>query len=175
MPLFNWPEKSSCGDTPPDQCAPLDVRETIKSIRGSDQDTSCEVDLVADQHPSLPVILSDMETVARSGSTANPIPINLLQEYGGAGPVPSILYKNLAGELHAWKPPIGCDGKKVVVEGGNFHIIDDVNSNVFEESCIGSSSDADYIAGAKQFIDCNGVVKIKLVFFPKAQLPPYIS
>lgn len=175
MPLFNWPEKSSCGDTPPDQCPPLPYTEAVKSLRGSDKDTSCEVDLISQEHPAIPVILSDMSTESRSGSSTNPIPINLLQEYSGSGPVPALLYKNLAGEMQAWQPPQGCDKKKVVVDAGKFHIVDDVNNNVFEEACIGSAADADYIAGAKQFIDCNGVVKIKLVFFDKDQLPVYIS
>lgn len=173
MPIFNWPDKSSCGDTSPAQCTPLPYKEAVKAIRGTDQDTSCEVDLISEEHPAIPVILSDMVTEARSGSSANPIPINLMQEYTGGGPVPTLLYKNLAGEMQAWNPPINCNKKKVIVDGGNFNLADDVNSNVFEESCIGNIADADFITGAKTFVDCNGVTRVKLIFFDKNQLPYY--
>ena len=175
MPLFNWPDKSSCGDTSPNQCTPLPYKESVKAIRGTDQDTSCEIDLISEEHPAIPIILSDMSTEPRSGSALNPIPINLVQEYAGAGPVQSILYKNLAGEMQAWTPPTSCDNKKVIVNNGKFSLANDVNSNVFEEACVGAIRDADYIAGARAFIDCAGVTRIKLVFFNKNEFCTYCS
>jgi len=175
MPLFTWPDKSSCGDTPSDSCAPLPYKERAKALRATDPDSSCEIDLISPEHPAIPVILSDMSTEPRSGSASNPIPINLVQEYTGSGPVPSLLYKNLAGEMQAWNPPVNCNNKKVIVDNGKFSIVAEVNSNVFEEACLGVIGDADYIAGARAFVDCEGVTRIKLVFFDKDQFCTYCS
>jgi hypothetical protein len=175
MPLFTWPDKSSCGDTPSDSCAPLPYKESVKALRATDSDSSCEVDLTSSEHPSIPVILSDELTEPRSGSASNPIPISLVQQYAGTGPVPTLLYRNLAGELQAWDPPSTCDNKKVVVENGSFALKEDVNSNIFEEACLGVIADAEYIAAARAFVDCNGATKIKLIFVDKNEICTYCS
>lgn len=175
MPLFTWSDKSSCGDTDSSSCAPLPYKETVKALRASDVDTGCEVDMIASQHPSIPIVISDILTEPRSGASSSPIPINLLQEYAGNGPVPTILYKNIAGEMHAWKPDASCNGKKVIVDNSNFVLQDDINSNVFDETCVGDISEIDYIAGAREFTDCNGNTKIKMVFVPKDQVCTYCS
>lgn len=175
MPLFNWPDKSSCGDADPTSCEPIPYKEVVKALRATDADTGCEVDLISSQHPAIPIVISDILTEPRSGSAASPIPLNLLQQYGGVGPIPHLVYKNVAGEMAAWKPDANCSGKKVIVENGNFFLQDDVNSNVFDETCVGDISEADYIAGAREFTDCNGVTRIKLVFVPKDQVCTYCS
>jgi hypothetical protein len=169
MAIFKWDEQTTCGDeTPVDTCAPLDAKTSIRSLRGTSIQDGCEVDLIAADYPALACLVGDEQTDARSGSAAHPIPLGKVQKYTGKT-IPELFFRNGAGNLASWDPPNTCDNKKVVIDSGSFTYEDDINSNVFSEACIGSIEDVELIAGGTEFVDCNGVTRVKLVFFPKEQ------
>lgn len=174
MALFEWDEQTECGDESSNECEALDTITSSKAIRVTDPSSNCEKDLISPQYPAVPVLIGDELTEPRSGSEAHPIPIDRVQEYTG-NTVPVLAFRNTAGQLAVWNPPTTCDGKKVIVQDGDFKLIDDVNINIFDESCIGSIADVDYIAGGRLFDDCNGVQRMQMVFFPKDSMCEYCS
>lgn len=168
MALFEWDDPTSCGDAPPDVCDTLETVTTARSLVVTDPSSFCTKELLADDYPSLPSMIGDTQVEGRSGSVESPIPLNKVQTYVG-DTVPELFFRNNAGQLAAWNPPFDCDNQKVIIQNGAFTYIPDINSNVYDESCIGSIGDVDYIAGAKQFVDCNGNTKLRLIMFPKEE------
>ena len=170
MPLFNWDEKAFCGDAPATVCPANPTQEYVTAPHGTSPDGGCVADLISPDHPAMLVSLSDIRSELRSGTVERPIPIDLVQ-HTNSSLVPSLAFRNHAGQLSIWEPDNNCFDKRVVVDGGKFKLVDDTNSNIFDGACIGTFSDVEYIAGARSFIDCNGNTRVKLVFFPVAELP----
>lgn len=170
MALFeNWEDPVNCGDLP-DLCTPIETIQTARAPMATEPETFCFKELISPDHPALMVSLSDLQTELRSGSAARPIPINAVQ-HTQSPKVPTLAFRNNKGELAVWNPPPDCSGKKVVFESDQFQLKDDINSNVFDKACIGAYDDVTYMVGAVLFTDCNGNEKMKLVFFPKDELP----
>ena len=170
MPLFTWEDPVYCGDEPATVCDALKTATRVKAAHGTSLSGGCPVDIVSDEHPAIMVSFSDVQTELRSGSVAWPIPLDLVQK-AISMTVPSLAFRNATGQLAIWEPNADCFDKRVVFDSGNFKLIDDVNSNIFDQSCIGSYSDCEYLVGARNYIACNGESKMKLVFFPVSELP----
>jgi hypothetical protein len=173
MPAFNWDPQVYCGDAPPTQCDPIPEVSTVTAPHGTNPNGGCPADLISPDHPALLVSLSDVQTELRSGAGTRPIPIDKVQETGSQT-VPTLMFRNAIGQMSVWNPDANCSQKKVIVDNGDFKLIDDTVSNVFDGACIGSFADIEYGVGATSFIDCNGQQKVKLIFFPIAEWP-YMS
>jgi hypothetical protein len=170
MPIFNWDEEVYCGDAPPASCDPIPEVDTVTAPHGTNPSGGCPADLISPDHPALLVSLSDVQTQLRSGAAARPIPIDLVQKTSSPV-IPTLMFRNAAGQMAVWDPGDDCLRKRVIYDAGDFQLADDINSNIFDEACIGNYSDVEYMVGARRFTDCNGQTKIKLVFFPVAELP----
>jgi len=173
MGLFNWAAQDQCGEDSSTPCDPLPYKEGGRALMATDKVSRCPIELKATEFPSIPVILGAETVEARSGSIAQPIDFSKVQTHKGIAGVPELFFRNAAGQFAAWRPEASdsCLQKKVVFKDGVFQIKADVNSNVFEEACIGDIADVDYVAGAKEFTDCAGNTRVKLIFFPLDQLP----
>lgn len=170
MPLFNWSGKSTCGDTPPSSCEPLPSIKQGKAIVVTDPTSACISELNGDEFPALMVATNENDAKLKSGSSAQPIVLTRVQQ-SQATRIPTLFYRNEAGQLTVWKPPVTCDGKKLVVQNGEFVLTDDVSPNSFNTDCVGSYAGVEYIVGATMFTDCAGIQRVKLVLFPKSELP----
>jgi hypothetical protein len=170
MPIFNWEGPTYCGDAPATVCDPLETAEIVKAPHGTSLAGGCPVDLISPDHPAIMVSLSDVQTELRSGASDRPIPLDRVQKSISMS-ANSLLFRNASGQLTVWEPDANCFDKRLIYDAGQFKLIDDVNSNVFDQSCIGSFADAEYIVGARKFTACDGTEKMKLIFFPVAELP----
>lgn len=168
MAHFEWDDPTSCGEAPPEVCDALETVTTGRSIVVTDPSSLCSKELVSDEYPAIASLIGESQTQGRSGSSSSPISLTRVQTYTGST-VPELFFRNEAGQLSAWNPPLNCDNQRVVIRDGDFAYIPDVNSNVYDESCIGSIQDVTLIAGGAQFTDCNGNTKVKLVFFPREE------
>lgn len=170
MGLFTWDGPSYCGDEPATVCDPLVAEESVKALHGTSFNGGCAVDLISPEYPAIPVVISSILAEPRSGSAAHPIPIGLVQESESMF-APTLMFRDNSGNLNVWKPDASCKGKRMTFDAGSFRLKDDENSNVFDQDCVGSFADCEYIVGARSFVDCEGNSKMKLVFFPVSELP----
>ncbi len=171
MGLFNWGSQKQCGEDTSPACDKIPETSAGRAFVVINPQSQCPSELIPTEYPALGIALGPEIVELRSGSKASPIPLERLQEYNGKTDARELLIRNISGQMVAWNPPPDCADNKVIFDGQKFRLKPDVNSNVFEEACIGSIADVDYIAGGKGFTDCNGVSRLKLVFFPKSELP----
>lgn len=170
MSLFEWSRPVNCGDTPVATCEPVTSIRQASALRVTEKDTNCEKNLSSVEYPSIPIGTSDNNVEYRSGSADKPIVLPRIHQVVGTS-IPSILFQLTDGTVKKWIPEPNCANRKLVCGDNGIRLEEDINSNVFENACIGSYSDVSYIAGAVAFSDCNGFDKLKLVFFPKSELP----
>lgn len=169
MPISKWNSLVECGDEETStSCDKLKEASYGRAplVAGND---NCARELISDQYPSMPYAMNDSKAELRSGSASKPFILPLLQKSSSESSW-SVVSSKSDGTLFRWKPDQTCYNRKVIATPDGFDLVYDQNSNVFDNACIGTVSDVDYIAGAIQFGDCEGNMKIKLVFFPKSEL-----
>lgn len=171
MSLFEWQSPVNCGDedVPPANCEPVTSIKTASALRVTDHSTQCERNLEGDEYPAIPVATSSNKVEYRSGTAQQPLKLRIQDNEGTS--IPSLLFKLPDGTIKNWIPPKNCIDQKLLVRESGIYLGKDINSNIFETACIGSYASVNYIAGAVTFTDCNGEEKIKLVYFPKSELP----
>lgn len=171
MPVFNWATKQECGDEPATTCDALQEKSIGRAplVAGDD---NCPKELVgpSKNYPAFVFSLSDKKTELRDGSTEKPLSTPRIIKHTGES-VSRIKSQRADGTWFDWLPTEECfDRRMVYKQGVGFTLIYDQNSNVFDNACIGTLDDVDYIAGAIQFEDCDGNTKVQLKFFPKGEL-----
>lgn len=168
---FQWQPLVNCGDenVPPANCEPVTSVKIASAIRVTDPSTQCEKNLEGEEYPAIPVATSSNKVEYRSGTAQQPLKLRIQDSEGTS--IPSIMFKLPDGTIKNWIPPKDCVDQKLLVRESGIYLGQDVNSNIFETACIGSYASVEYIAGAVKFIDCNNEEKIKLIYFPKSELP----
>lgn len=168
MAINSWNNKVSCGDETA-ECDKLSevVNGKAPLVEGID---NCAKALTSEQYPGVMVATSSSRTELRSGSKKQPIRLPLIDVSHSAS-VPSLAFQNSAGDIKIWKPAKVCYQRRVVMdESESFRLVEDLNPNVFDNACIGTIDDVDYVAGAVLFNNCAGEQRVKLVFFPVSEL-----
>jgi len=171
MPIFNWTAKQTCGDEPAESCEALQEKSLGRSalVAGSD---NCPKELVVDSkhYPAFVFSVNDGLTELRNGSAEKPLGTPNIIKHPGES-VARLKSQRDDGTWFDWLPSEECyDRRLVYKQGVGFTLIYDQNSNVFDNACIGTLNDVDYIAGAITFEDCDGNTKVQLKFFPKSEL-----
>jgi hypothetical protein len=168
MPINKWKSKAVCGEEASEGCEALDevTYGKFPVIVGND---NCQKGLVSEKYPGIPYAESVKKTEIRTGAKEKPLTFPLLQETTGTS-ILSIVTKKSDGQLAAWKPVVQCYDRRVVHKATGFELVEDINSNVFHNACIGTISDVDYVAGAVSYDNCDGDTRMRLVFFPKDEV-----
>lgn len=171
MPIFNWNQPSTCESPSLPLCDPPPVTKQASGLVVYDQDSNCQAKLGYGEAPAIVMDLGgEVKTV--SGSHDEPMKLPHIKKVLSMM-ADRIVSQSPDGTMSAWQPNTDCLTRRVVFNGDakRFELVEDINSNVFSNQCIGSYSDVDYVAGVTTFQDCAGNTKLKLVFFPKSQLP----
>ena len=168
LPTFNWNSRVTVsGNTT--GCEERSTTKLGKTLLVSDTDGEIDRELIGAEYPAIAVSSSDSQTRLRSGSSNQPIRLSRLWSKIG-GSLPRLLAQSGDGTIYAWKAARYCGNRilKVSSDGG-ISAEPDINSRIFDMACEGTLSEATHVAAGVSFTDCDGTLRIRQLFIPKAQ------
>ena len=157
MPLRTfdtWNALVTCVDTPDDCVGTTTVRQGRAPLV-SDTGGNFDKELTGVEYPGIPYAVSDSVTELRSGSSSQPLRFPKMMKQRG-GSIPSLMSRKNDGTIFSWTPMKVCYPRKLsVLPNGGIVDVPDLNSRIFDVSCVGNLADASHVGMAKSFTDCD--------------------
>lgn len=164
---FTFVDPVACGEAAA-PCTAKTTKKKGKALVVSDQTEHCDRDLVGDEYQSIAVASSPSVTELRSGSSSQPIKLSKLLTQSG-GTILTIVSKRPDGTIHAWKPTPACYERRLkVLANGSIIAAPDRNSQIFDDTCVGTIAESTHIGMAKAFTDCDGATRFRLSLVEKS-------
>lgn len=120
--------------------------------------------------PSIPVQLTENAMALRDGSLTYPIELPALQSNATAS-IAGIVIRKADGTLQLWDAASILGKKKLILDGGSFQLVDDLNTDLFINLCPAKCEDIEGIIGYKEVtITCPGLPDVQAIQLFKVAL-----